>query len=67
MKNHDSCIKLACMCSTTRFVRYFSEHKVARVKVLNDDQWRLPMDSKHSSVTPTTESNLSSSTEEIQP
>lgn len=45
----------------------YAEHKLARVKVLNGDQWRLPMDSKHSSVTPTTESNLSSSTEEIQP
>lgn len=45
----------------------YAEHKVARVKVLNGDQWRLPMDSKHSSVAPTTESNLSSSTEEIQP
>lgn len=40
----------------------YAEHKVARVKVLKDDQWRPPMDSKHSSVAPTTESNLSSST-----
>lgn len=47
MKNdHDSWIyKIgSCMCSITRFVRYFSfihaEHKVARVEVLKDDQWR---------------------------
>lgn len=40
---------------------------MARVKVLNDEQWRPPMDSKYSSVAPTTESNLSSSMEEIQP
>lgn len=35
--------------------------------MLNDEQWRPPMDSKYSSVAPTTESNLSSSMEEIQP